>query len=101
MSAGYTINPYALLLLQARVGQGQSLAEQSVQVTLKPARCSFAVAELYKYKRELDEVHRIQLGHMRAGYTINSPGILVAVAELCKRDLGEDIDYSTCVHVPL
>lgn len=55
MSAGYTINPYALLLLQARVGQGQSLAEQSVQVTLKPARCSFAVAELYKYKRELDE----------------------------------------------
>ena len=34
MSAGYTINPYALLLLQARVGQGQSLAEQSVQVHL-------------------------------------------------------------------
>ena len=35
----------------------KGLAEQSVQVTLdyKPVRCSFAVAELYKYKRELDE----------------------------------------------
>ena len=82
------------------MGQGQSLAEQCVQVTLdyKPARCSFAVAELYKYKRELDEGTEYSWD---TDYTINSPDVLVAVAELCKRDLDDDIDYSTCVHVTL